>query len=102
MIKVKISKNNNYIYELEVKGHSGYDTLGKDIVCASVSTMVITSINNILSLENTISYEESSGKVIIRVIENTDINQKILNNLIRMLDELKNQYPKNIEIRNEV
>ena len=33
--------------------------------------------------------------------EITDINQKLLDSMITMLEELKSQYPKNIEIRNE-
>ena len=40
MIKVNI-KNNIII----ITGHAGYDDFGKDIVCASVSSIVITSIN---------------------------------------------------------
>ncbi len=101
MIKVNVKKNNDNISELVIKGHAGYDVHGKDIVCAAVSSMAITTINNIIALEDSIYYEENSGLLKIRVEKDTDINQKLLNNLIRMLSELENQYPKNIEIRNE-
>ena len=101
MIKVNVKKNNDIINELVIKGHAGYDVHGKDIVCAAVSSMAITTINNIIALEDSIYYEENSGLLKIRVEKDTDINQKLLNNLIRMLSELENQYPKNIEIRNE-
>ena len=100
MIKVKV-KNNKHIEEIIISGHALYDTLGKDIVCAAVSSMAITTVNAILSLEDTISYKEDEGLLKIKVIKDTEINQKILNNLIRMLNELSDQYPKNIEIRNE-
>ena len=43
MIKIKILKD--YI---EVKGHANYDDFGKDIVCASVSSIVITTVNAIV------------------------------------------------------
>ena len=33
-------------YELTVKGHAGYAEKGKDIVCASVSTLAITLVQN--------------------------------------------------------
>jgi uncharacterized protein YsxB (DUF464 family) len=102
MIKVNFKNKDKKVYEIVIKGHANYDDYGKDIVCSAVSTMAITTVNNILCLEDSISYEEKSGLLIIRVIKDTDINQKILNNFIRMINELKMQYPKNIEIRNEV
>ena len=101
MIKVNVKYNNNKVYELVIKGHAGYDVHGKDIVCAAVSSMAITTINNIIALDESIDYEENSGLLIIRVKRDTEVNNKLLDNLVRMLTELKVQYPKNIEIRNE-
>lgn len=101
MIKVNVKYNNNKVYELVIKGHAGYDVHGKDIVCAAVSSMAITTVNNIISLDDSVDYEENSGLLIIRVKNDTEINNKLLDNLVRMLTELENQYPKNIEIRNE-
>ena len=102
MIKVKIKRSNNKVYELMIKGHANYDDMGKDIVCSAVSTMAITTINNIMALDSSIDYEEDSGYINIRVLKDTEINEKLLNNLVMMLEELQSQYPKNIEIRNEV
>ena len=101
MIKVSVNNINDKINELVIKGHAGYDVIGKDIVCAAVSSMAITTVNNIILLDDSIYYEENSGLLKIRVKNDTDINQKLLGNLIRMLSELESQYPKNIEIRNE-
>ena len=101
MIKIRIKRENKKVYEIVIKGHANYDTYGNDIVCAAVSTMAITTVNGILALEDSLDYEENSGLLIIRTKENTDVNQKLLDNLITMLEELKSQYPKNIEIRNE-
>ena len=102
MIKVNVKYNNDNVYELVIKGHSGYDVHGRDIVCAAVSSMAITTINNIIALDNdSIDYEEKSGLLIIRVKRDTEVNNKLLDNLVRMLTELKDLYPKNIEIRNE-
>ena len=101
MIKVNVKYNNNKVYELVIKGHAGYDVHGKDIVCAAVSSMAITTVNNIISLDDSVCYEENSGLLIIRIKKDTEVNQKLLNNLVRMFGELEMQYPKNIEIRNE-
>ena len=101
MIKVNVKRNDNKVYELVIKGHAGYDVRGKDIVCAAVSSMAITTINNIIALDDSIDYDENSGLLIIRVNRDTEVNNKLLDNLVRMLTELMSQYPKNIEIRNE-
>ncbi len=102
MIRVNIKNKNGKVYEIVVKGHAGYDDYGKDIVCAAVSTMMITTVNNIICLDDSINYVEDAGLLKVSVKEETEINQKLLSNVIMMLEELKDQYPKNIEIRNEV
>ena len=101
MIKVNDKKNLENISELVIKGHAGYDVHGKDIVCAAVSSMAITTINNIIALDDSIDYEENSGLLKIRVLKDTEINNKLLDNLVELLSELVSQYPENIEIRNE-
>ena len=44
MIVCTVNKNNNS-YTVEIKGHSGYEAIGKDIVCSSVSTAFILTVN---------------------------------------------------------
>ncbi len=102
MIKINIKRSNKKVYELVIKGHANYDDMGKDIVCAAVSTMAETTVNNIIVLDESIDYEENSGYLKIRVLKDTEVNEKLLNNLVEMLEDLQKEYPKNIEIRNEV
>ena len=100
MIKV-IVKEDKYINSIKITGHANYNEYGKDIVCAAVSSICLTTCNGIMSLEDTIKCNEKSGLLEISVMKNTDVNQKLLINMLDMLEELKGQYPKNIEIRNE-
>ena len=94
MIKVSIKEK-----QIVIKGHANYDELGKDIVCASVSSMVITTVNAILRIDNeAIKYSDTDG-VIIDIIKNNEIVNKLIINLISLLEDLKKQYPKYIEIR---
>lgn len=63
MTLITISKDQNGSYKkLICKGHSGFAKAGKDIVCASVSVLVINTINALEDLGNesfeTISNEE--------------------------------------------
>ena len=99
MIKVNCVVSNGLIERLSIKGHADYDTLGKDIVCAAVSSIVTTTINNIIALEeNTIKCDTKEGNVCITVLRNSDVTNKLLNVLIDMLKELATDYPQNIKI----
>ena len=96
MIKINIKGN---IDEITVKGHANYDEYGKDIVCASVSSIVITSINAIIRIDkDSIDYNELNG-VYIKVLKHTDVIDKLVINLVELLNDLEKQYPKYIEIR---
>lgn len=94
MIKVNIKDD-----ELTIKGHSLYDDFGKDIVCASVSSICITTVNALLSIdEDCITYEESDGYLKIKINNHNEIVDKLINNMINLLTELEKKYKKNIQI----
>ena len=95
MIKVDLRSEDKII----ISGHAGYDILGKDIVCASVSSIVITTINAIIDIDDeTIEYEDKNNKMVIKKIKQDNIIDKLLNNMIFMLESLEKDYPKNIKI----
>ena len=94
MIKVVIEKN-----KIEITGHANYDEYGKDIVCASVSSIVITSINACLEIdEESIYYEDLKDKIKIEILKEDKITEKLINNMVFMLESLEKDYPKNIKI----
>ena len=101
MIKVILTKKDDNVNKVIINGHAGYDDFGKDIVCAAVSSTVITTINILLSLDNqSISYNDRRG-LIIEVLKNDMTTKKIINVLISNLYELEKAYPKNIQIKEE-
>ncbi len=94
MIKIVLSKD-----EIEITGHAMYDDYGRDIVCAAVSSTVITTINGILSIDKD-SLEVKEGKILsIKILKHTDIVDKLINNMINLLTELQEEYKDNINIR---
>ena len=102
MIKVLISVKDNNIKKINIKGHAGYDDYGKDIVCSSVSSITITTVNAILMFnKNYISYNEKKDNFEIIINENNDITNKLIQNMINLLTELSQDYPKNIKIEEE-
>ena len=101
MIRVEINKKNNVIESIHCIGHAGYADYGKDIVCASFSTMIITTINAILEFDkDAISYTDTNNLEIIN-IKKDNITNGLLNNLVHMIKELKENYDKNINVKEE-
>ena len=105
MINVTVTKDNKDIKIIEVKGHSGYDELGKDIVCSSVSTALILTINLLEKLNFKFSYE-SDDKIPYMSLnidgENSEddlkLIQTILGNLVDNLSQVEKQYKKYLKI----
>ena len=97
MIKVLI-KNKQII----ISGHANYDDFGKDIVCASASSIIITSVNACLKFDNSsLNYKKEKDKLIIDIKSNEYNIKLIINNMIDMLEELAETYNKNIMIVKE-
>ena len=102
MIKVQITAKDNNIKKINIKGHAGYDDYGKDIVCSSVSSITITTVNAILMFDkNYLSYNEKKDDFEIIINNNNDITNKLIQNMINLLTELSQDYPKNIKIEEE-
>ena len=94
MIKVEIENN-----KIEIKGHANYDDYGKDIVCASVSSIVITTINAIIEFDpKSIYYEDLNNRILIKKLKDDDITNKLINNMVELLEELEKSYKDNIKI----
>ena len=94
MIKVVIKED-----IITISGHANYDEYGKDIVCAAVSSTVITTVNGILSIDKDAIEVTEKGNVEIKILKRNDIVDKLLDNMINLLTELKRDYKDNIDIR---
>lgn len=99
MIKIKVEYDNNFISKIVITGHANYDDYGKDIVCAAVSASVLTTINGIIALDNSIlEVDNILDKMTIKVLKNEKISQVLLNSMLSNLKSLVVEYPKNIKI----
>jgi uncharacterized protein YsxB (DUF464 family) len=99
MLVVNVKKSNNIIEYVKFNGHALYDDYGKDIVCASASSIYITTVNAILSFDkDAISYNKDNEVINLK---KDDITNKLLINMVNMLKELERDYKKNIKIVEE-
>lgn len=102
MIKIKVLYKDDKIESISIKGHANFADFGKDIVCASTSSIVITSVNAIIRLdENSIECDNSDG-IYINVLKHNNTIDTLLLNMVSLLLELEKQYKKNIIINKEV
>ena len=92
---IKVNYNDKVI---KISGHADFNTYGKDIVCASVSSIVYTTINGILNInKNAIKYTDNID-LNIEILINDITTNKLIKNMIDLLIDLEKQYPKNIKI----
>ncbi len=101
MITIHLKKEQEFLKQIILKGHAEYDDYGKDIVCAGVSSILTTTVNAILSFDkNSISIEDKNDFV-LTVLKKDEITTKLIQNMIHLLFELQESYPKNIKIRED-
>ena len=65
MIKVVIKRDESkdIITSIEVKGHAGKDTYGKDLVCAAVSAIMTGGMNALLGTDYQFILEEGHALI---------------------------------------
>ena len=94
MIKIEIKKD-----LIKITGHAGYADAGKDIVCASVSSIVYTSVNGIMNIDqDAIKFTDKKDILEIKIINKSKVVNILINSMIDLLEDLENQYPENIKI----
>lgn len=102
MIQIKVVGNIK-VDKITIKGHSGYAPIGSDIVCSSVSSIAITSINAILKIDETsILYRQDEGFLEVEIKKHTKVIDLLIENMMELLKELENDYKKYVKIYKEV
>lgn len=93
-MKIKILKENNKLQSMIFQGHAT-----NKIVCAAISAILISHLNCILAFdEEAIEYKEEKDLVTVNFIKDNDYLSIIIKNLIRMIKEMQEGYPKDILI----
>lgn len=93
-MKIKILKENNKFQSVIFQGHAN-----SKIVCAAISAILISHLNCILAFdENAIEYKEEKDLVTVNFIKNNNYLSVIIKNLMRMIKEMQEGYPKEILI----
>ena len=105
MIEVTVYKTMRHEYAgFDMSGHAGYDDIGKDIVCAAVSVLVINTLNSIERFtddETSCVSDEGTGSIEFR-FDGTPSHDAtlLLDSMILGLEEIEdsNEYEQYIDI----
>ncbi len=104
MITICVHYNESF-YSVEVKGHSGYDVIGKDIVCSAISTAMTMTVNLLEKLKIKFQFNADEKIPLMDLkIENcssNDVSEAIFDNLIDTCKGISEQYSKYLKI-NEI
>ena len=99
MIKVSILKDDDVIKNGIIDGHSGYSEAGNDIVCASVSSICITTVNALIRIDSScINYDDKDGHLEVDIKKHSEVIDVIIDNMVDLLNELEKDYKKYIKI----
>ena len=84
---------------LSIRGHANYAEIGKDIVCAAVSTLAQTLIYSIEELTaDTISYDIKPGTVDIKHGNLSANAQLLMDSFFLGVQVIADNYPDNVRV----
>jgi len=106
MTKVEFfRKENGDITKYIVKGHTGYDDHGKDIVCAAISVLAQTGVVSLSEVLNIpVEYTIDDGYIEVELpadidIENWSKAQIVLQTILVGIKSTMESYPKYITLK---
>lgn len=103
MTNVVFKRNSGKLVSVNIKGHSGYDIEGKDIVCSAISVISITIANGITEILNVnADCTEKDGFLCINLtyLSNDDIEkcQTLMETMLLGMKSVEFSYGKYIKV----
>ena len=103
MIKVEVVRKNQLIQEITISGHADSGPKGYDLVCAAVSSIAtgaLNALNQLASKDVQLELTDNPDAMIkIKVLQNKDDSQLLLNMLLIQLRTVEEDQQKYIHIK---
>lgn len=100
MIRVTVKYQANTITYLEVEGHANFAESGNDIVCAGVSSLLLSNLMYAEKYQlGTFVTNQEDGHVIVEVIKSEITLNHLLEAIVEGIRLMKEQYPKYIKMK---
>ena len=99
MTTITFEETKGYL-EINVVGHSGYASAGSDIVCDSISSVMLLTYDLLTSFCKGVIFESKEKKPSMRMlVKSSEESKKIFYSLIWFLQRLENDYPKYVKVK---
>ena len=99
MIKANFLRSEGFYTAFSIEGHAGYADFGEDIVCAGVTSSVMTILNGITEVAKiNADVEVSDNEIVLNLAERTKTGEVLLESLKLQLEVLSEDYPDTINI----
>lgn len=106
MTIIKFYKQNKNFVKLKATGHTGYAEQGKDILCASISSItgaLALGLKNVLKLKIKYELNDENGSMLIELPNNLDLKMQEQVNLLfsvalESLKDIKSGYSQFIKL----
>ena len=92
MIKVIYEVQNDKYLSLDVSGHAEYDESGKDLICASVSSIIFGFMNALDALNEDIEIKQLTNKIKITNHSSSSIVQDYFELVMMQLKTIEESY----------
>lgn len=100
MIKVIVTYKKDAIIEMNVSGHAEFSEYGSDIVCAGVSSLVLSNLMYVEKHQiGVIETLQEDNRVNVKVIESTNVLEHMLSAIVEGLELIQAEYSKYIKIK---
>jgi uncharacterized protein len=95
----KLKNDFDFVEEISFSGHANYDKIGKDIICASISSIIFGILNAIENMEKeNINIDKTKKRIKIKVLKNNQNLKVIFLTLYYQLKTIEDKYKNNLKI----
>ena len=92
MIKASYEANDDRYLSLEVGGHAEFSEFGKDLICASVSSIMFGFMNALDELHENVEIRQSTNKIAIINKSESDVVQDYFELVMMQLKTIEESY----------
>ena len=98
MIKAKYEVKDGSYLSLDVKGHAEYGEYGKDLICASVSSILFGFMNALDELQENVEIKQSENRITVEDHSGSSTVQNYFELVIMQLKTIEESYGNFIKV----
>jgi uncharacterized protein len=98
MISIIITHQDSWITHVKVEGHALFKPLGKDIVCAGISTASIQLFNTLERLNFTHEAGFHEGLLEFDIASPSEISERVMEAYLKSVTDIEASYPEHVRV----